>query len=85
MLEWTLQSCNNNNNINNNNNNNNNANNLTININNTHYMLFQRSRIKHTRCDIIMQGQTKNYVSTTKFLGIIIDSELKWNDHYHLH
>ena len=58
-----------------------NANKLTININKTHYILFHRSRIKHTRYDIMMQGKTVHYVSTTKFLGVIIDNKLKWNDH----
>ena len=28
-----------------------------------------------------MQGKTEHYVSTTKFLGIVIDNKLKWNDH----
>ena len=28
-----------------------------------------------------MQGKTVQYVSTTKFLGVIIDNKLKWNDH----
>ena len=28
-----------------------------------------------------MQGKTVQYVSTTTFLGVIIDNKLKWNDH----
>ena len=31
-----------------------NANNFTINVNKTHYLLFHRSRIQHTRYDKIM-------------------------------
>ena len=29
----------------------------------------------------MMQGKTVQYVSTTKFLGVIIDNKIKWNDH----
>ena len=58
-----------------------NANKLTININKTHYMLFHRSKIKHTRYDILMPGKTLQYVPTTTFLGVISDNKLKWNDH----
>ena len=28
-----------------------------------------------------MQGKTVQYVSTTKFLGVLIDNKIKWNDH----
>ena len=29
----------------------------------------------------MMKGKTVQYVSTTKFIGVIIDNKLKWNDH----
>ena len=60
-----------------------NAKNFNININKTHHMLFHRTRIKHTRYDIMLQGKTVQYVSTTKFLRFTIDNKLKWNDHLH--
>ena len=37
--------------------------------------------MKHTRYDMLMQGKTLQYVSTTRCLGVINDNKLKWNDH----
>ena len=36
--------------------------------------------MKHTRHDRIMQCKIVHYVSTTKFLGVIIDNKFKWID-----
>jgi len=33
------------------------------------------------RCNLIVNGQTIEKVNSCKYLGIIIDDELKWNLH----
>ena len=58
------------------------ANKLTINLDKSHYMIFHRSRIK--ACDkrnVIIQVRIISHVISTKFLGVIIDDNLKWNLH----
>ena len=54
------------------------ANRLTLNVSKTHYMIFHRSRIKTVDHDLILNG---NVVTSTKFLGIIVDDQLKWKQH----
>ena len=56
------------------------ANKLTINLEKSHYMIFHRSRVKD--CDkknVIIQDRIISHVTSTKFLGVIIDDKLKWN------
>ena len=58
------------------------ANKLTINLEKSHYMIFHRSRLKD--CDkkeVIIQDRIIYHVTSTKFLGVIIDDKLKWNLH----
>ena len=58
------------------------ANKLTLNIKKTHYMMFHRTRIKHSnRKEIYIDGNSINYTNNTKFLGVIIDKKLNWSDH----
>ena len=57
-----------------------NANRLTVNMKNTHYMIFHRAKFKTTGQDVVMQNSALTCV-TTKFLGVIIDYKFKWNDH----
>ena len=47
----------------------------------THYMIFHRAKFKTTGQDVVMQNSTLTCVTTTKFLGVIIDHKFKWNDH----
>ena len=44
-------------------------------------MIFHRAKFKTTGQDIIMQNSALTCVTTTKFLGVIIDHKFKWNDH----
>ena len=58
-----------------------NANKLKINVKKTHYMVFHKAKVKTSGHDLIMQGNPIQCVTSTKFLGIIIDNKLKWNEH----
>ena len=57
------------------------ANRLTLNVNKTHYMIFHRSRLKASHCDIILNDNIVKRVTSTKFLVIIIDEKLSWKQH----
>ena len=47
----------------------------------THYMVFHRARIKAKDLNVEMQGNNIDCVTTTKYLGVIIDNKLKWTSH----
>ena len=57
------------------------ANGLVINQEKTHYMVFHRARIKTNSNEISIRDNTIPRVSSTKFLGLIIDDQLKWLEH----
>ena len=58
------------------------ANKLTINTRKTHYVIFHRTRIKHnTNIKILINNNIVDYINNTKFLGVIIDSNLNWAAH----
>ena len=57
------------------------ANGLVINLEKTHYMVFHRTRIKTKSSEISIRDNEIPRVFNTKFLGIIIDDQLKWLDH----
>ena len=44
-------------------------------------MVFHRAKIKTLGTDVIMQNTSIQFVKSTKFLGVIIDNKLRWNDH----
>ena len=58
-----------------------NANGLAVNVKKTHYMVFHRAKIKAAGLPVVMQRNVVECVTKTKFLGVIIDNKLKWNDH----
>ena len=58
-----------------------NANGLTINVKNTHFMVFHLARIKAKDLNVEMQGNIIGCVTATKYLGVIIDNKLKWTIH----
>ena len=58
-----------------------NANKLNVNVKKTHYMVFHRARIKTSDIEVVMQNKSINCVTSNKFLDIIIDNKLKWNQH----
>ena len=54
------------------------ANKLTRNLEKSHYMIFHRSRLKDCdKRDVIIQDRIISHVTSTKFLGVIIDDKLK--------
>ena len=57
------------------------ANKLTINIQKTFYMVFHRAKIKKTTQTVMIQDTHILALNNTKFLGVIIDNKLKWNEH----
>ena len=58
------------------------ANKLSINISKTNYIIF---REKSTKCfninPVLINNVTINQVSSTRFLGVEINSEFNWKDH----
>ena len=52
-----------------------------INVKKPHYMVFHSAKIKTLGTDVIMQNSLIQCVKSTKFLGVIIDNKLRWNDH----
>ena len=59
-----------------------NANKLTLNMKKTHFIVFKAAK-KHISLSksILINNHPITQVTTTKFLGIIIDSSLSWRDH----
>ena len=57
------------------------ANGLVINQEKTHYIVLHRARIKTNSSEISIRDNTIPRVSSTKFLGLIIDDQLKWLEH----
>ena len=47
-------------------------------------MIFHCAKFKTTVQDVVMQNSALTCVTTTKFLGVIIDHKFKWNDHIHM-
>ena len=57
------------------------ANKLTINMSKSHYMVFNRSRRKINKGNILLDTTILSQVTFTKFLGVILDDKLKWTHH----
>ena len=49
--------------------------------NKPHYMVFPRVKIKTPDTEVVMQNESIDSVTSTKFLDIIIDNKLKRNEH----
>ena len=59
-----------------------NVNKMSLNVDKTHYMIFIPKAKKITKeKDIVINGTKISEVKTTKFLGVIIDSNLTWKPH----
>ena len=58
------------------------ANKLSLNIQKTHFIIFSHNKRK-TELDIpiFVNNDVITRVYSTKFLGVIIDSQLKWSEH----
>ena len=60
------------------------SNKLSLNTQNTFYMVFHRARLKtidNSSIDIIMDSHILTKVNSIKYLGIIVDHKLNWLDH----
>ena len=57
------------------------ANDLSINVKKTNYVLFQSRSVSIDFDPIILQGCELERVSHTKFLGVIIGENLNWKKH----
>ena len=56
------------------------TNKLSINYSKSNYIIFTRKK-SQTNYNIDIQGNRLQRVSQTKYLGVIINEKLKWNDH----
>ena len=57
------------------------ANKLSLNIDKTNFMLFTPKGFSRTMSNILIDGHQISEVKETKFLGVIIDNNLKWSAH----
>lgn len=57
------------------------ANKLRLNISKTSYTLFQNRSIKNLMPTVMLNNESLKQVSSTKFLGIIVDENLNWKLH----
>jgi hypothetical protein len=53
---------------------------LTLNFNKTHFLLFLTKKQKEIKIQIIASNSVITNINSTKFLCLIIDSTLSWND-----
>ena len=61
-----------------------NENKLALNVSKTKFMIFLlRHQKPPDNFRIILDGIELEHVSSTKFLGVILDEKLTWNDHIH--
>jgi hypothetical protein len=57
------------------------ANKLSLNISKTHYMIFPGQPTKHENLSLKINNEIINQVHKVKFLGMIIDENLTWQEH----
>ena len=56
---------------------------LSLNIKKTKFMIFSAKKSPEIEDDVLINGHVIEKVEKFKFLGVIIDSHLKWMDHIH--
>ena len=55
---------------------------LSLNIDKTHYMIFTSSKhLAKTKNNVVIKNIIISQVTTTKFLGVILDDKLTWKPH----
>ena len=57
------------------------ANKLILNVDKTNFMIFGTRHINNDTLHLYYNNQAINRVSSTKFLGVVIDEKLSWNHH----
>ena len=57
------------------------SNKLTLNISKSHYLIFHRKRVPVVLDPIVMGDQNLERMTNTKFLGVILEENLKWDKH----
>ena len=57
------------------------VNKLSLNVKKTHYMVFSPPKVNQDISPVNMNGEKINRVSSTRFLGVVIDDKLRWNEH----
>ena len=57
------------------------ANKLTLNLNKTSYLLFEKNSSKNTDLNLTLNGVTIPQLRHTEFLGVWIDDKLTWKEH----
>jgi len=58
------------------------TNKLSLNVDKTNFILFSTNRRQHLiNQDVTIKGTKIKQVTSTKFLGVVIDSKLKWSEH----
>ena len=56
------------------------VNKLSLNVEKTHFTVFTNKRKTCHQLKIVMEGEVLQEVSSTKFLGAIIDKKLIWKE-----
>ena len=59
------------------------ANRLTLNINKSHYIIFSKKQNTYIDPTLKINNKTISQVNETKFLGLTLYYNLKWNKHIH--
>jgi len=54
---------------------------LTVNCNKTHFMQFLTKKQNERKIQIITPNSINTNINSNKFLGLIIDNTLSWQDH----
>ena len=54
---------------------------LTLNVSKSHFMIFHRARIKTNSIKLALGKSALKHVTFTKFIGVIIDDKLKFDNH----
>lgn len=60
------------------------ANKLSLNIEKTHYMIFHKCNTSPNDFDFKIQNLSISRVKTFKFLGLMINEKMQWDDHYRM-
>ena len=57
------------------------SNKLTLNVNKTQMVMLSRKKILTPQNEVILRNEVVQRVNKGKFLGVIVDQHLNWEDH----